>query len=411
MWGLEGLWPELFLVGAALLAPRRGVLTAGLLLYLAGVAWQQERLFLLYAIEGQSVAGIGFFVGATLFALWWAPLPREAVWALFVQLASYGLLLRSRHLGFSWALMESAALSGYFFVIAACEKAPSRWEAALRYFFWSVVGSALILMSLGVRLLTGASLSYPLMGRTVLGDLLLSWGWAIKVGFLPWQGWLMGLYRTLPLGWGVWYALVPKGALLLNFLALLPAGGSSGVSPGFLYGLGALSLIGAYALAWRALSLTDQLFWGSFAQAAYMALAMTPGGQASGWQFWLVYGVASLLTFWYAERPWRGRVGDAVGLLLIANLAALPPVLGFWVKVALFWVGFTHFSGGLRVLLIGAAALATIGGFALYGKVLWQIWQKPAYALPVGRRIGYAGGAVGLLVLGLLGLKALEGLG
>lgn len=411
MWGLEGLWPELFLAAAALLAPRRWAQSLGLFLYLVGVACQQERVSLLYAIEGRSVAGIAFFVGVTLFVLWWAPLRREAGWALFLQLASYGLLLRSRHLAFSWALMEAAALSGYFFVIAASEKASSRWEAALRYFFWSVVGSALILMSLAVRLMAKQSLTYPLASGGMLGDLLLSWGWTIKVGFLPWHGWLMGLYRTLPLGWGVWYSLVPKGALLLNFLALLPGGGSSwGIFPGFLYGLGALSLLGAYALAWRATSLTEQLFWGSFAQAGYMVLAMVAGGQVSGWQFWLVYGPASLLSFWYVERPWRGRVGDAVGLLLLANMAALPPVLGFWVKMALFWEGLQHFTGAVRVLLVGAAVLATIGGFAVYGKVLWGVWQRTTPSLSAGRRIGYWVGAAGLFVSGLLGLQILEGL-
>ncbi|GIV24482.1 MAG: hypothetical protein KatS3mg026_0174 [Bacteroidia bacterium] len=411
MWGLEGLWPELFLAGAALLAPRRWALSTGLLLYLGGVAWQQERLFLLYAIDERSVAGIAFFVGVTLFTLAWAPLRREAVWALLLQLASYGLLLRSRHLAFSWALMEAAALSGYFFVIAASEKTPSRWEAALRYFFWSVIGSALILMSLAVRLMAKQPLLYPLSSGSMLSDLLLSWGWAIKAGFLPWHGWLMGLYRTLPLGWGVWYSLVPKGALLLNFLAVLPSDSSSGIFPGFLYGLGALSLVGAYALAWRAPRLTEQLFWGSFAQAGYMVLAMVGGGQASGWQFWLVYGPASLVSFWYVERPWRGRMGNAVGLLLLANLAALPPVLGFWVKMALFWEGLQHLAGWARILLIGAAALATIGGFAVYGKVLWQIWHTASPPPPARRRVGYAIGAIGLFGLGLLGLKALESLG
>jgi NADH:ubiquinone oxidoreductase subunit 2 (subunit N) len=300
--------------------------------------------------------------------------------------------------------METAALAGYFLVISSCTEGQHKWSAALRYFLWSVTGSALILFAIAIRLVEGTNLTYPLTTGSPLADTLLAWGWSIKVGFLPWHFWLLGVYRALPVAWAAWFSVVPKGALLLNFLALLPPEGEA-LQGELFYLLATVSLVGAYAAAWAASTEIERLFWGSFAQAGYIALCAAPGAQAAGWDFWFVYGVASLLSFLYVEHPWTGRWGNAVGLLLLANLAALPPVLGFWVKVGLFWEGFRHLNEPFRSLLIGAAALATIGGFAVYGKLLWRLWQRSPSTPPWPRRLLYGAGALLLLGLGIGGLR------
>lgn len=407
MWGLDQLWPELFLLGGAALALwKRSSVPLFVLLYGLSVAAQPVTASRLFVLSPEAKFFLLLVAISTALAWLVHPLPLTAAWASLLQVGAYGLLVRSTHLAFTWGLMESAALAGYFFVIAASES-PQRWAAALRYFIWNVLGTGLLFLGLAVRLVEGHTLGgYPLAAGGPLADALLSWGWAVKVGFIPWHFWLIGVYRVLPLAWAAWYAVVPKGALLLNFLVLLPSLGE-GVQPGFLYVLAGVSLLGGYAAAWRAQGLPEMLFWASFSQVGYMGLILAPGAQENGWNFWLVYGAASFLSFLYVERPWQGRLGDAVGLLLLSNLAGLPPVLGFWVKLALFESAFRYLGVWVKVFLIGAALLATIAGFAVYGRLLWRLWQAPPTEVVLGRRLLYAFGAGALLVLGLGGLRGL----
>lgn len=224
MWGIEGLLPEAFLLAVGFFAPRRDVGSVALLLYAVATATQIERSYFFSAFPAEVWLLISLFAGATLLAWHWHALPGEGIRVIFWIVATYGLLIRSRHLAWSWGLLESAALGGYFFV-AIVGKEKEKWRAALRYFIWSVLGSALILLGIALRLAEGHSLIYPLASGSTLSWAFLSWGWAIKVAFLPWHGWMMGLYRTLPLAWGAWFSVVPKGALLLNFIYLLPEEG------------------------------------------------------------------------------------------------------------------------------------------------------------------------------------------
>lgn len=401
MWGVEWLWPELLLVGAGLSHRWRWLPPVFILGYGVAAFGQREIATALFYTSEIAVEMLSAF--AALTALVWIlhPLKGAAAWALLLQLGSYGLLLRSSHLAFTWTLMESAAIGGYFFVVGAHVK-PDRWETVIRYLTWSVTASALVFLGIAFRLAAEKPITYPLSSGGYFSDMLLLTGWSIKIGFLPWHFWLISLYRSLPVVWGGWFAAVPKGALLLNLLSALKA---EGLHLEVVYALGAVSLLGAYALAWKAAERTEMIFWGSFAQSAYLTLAMTEKGAFAGWKFWLVYSVATLSALLYAQRPWRGQVGSAVGLLILANLAALPPVLGFWVKLQLFWAGIEYLPLPFRWLLIGTALIGTIGGFAVYGKVLWYSWENPEKAAPNAFcKILYLSSGLALMALGLRGL-------
>ncbi|MCS7296996.1 MAG: hypothetical protein NZ611_02105, partial [Bacteroidia bacterium] len=378
MWGVEQLWPETFLIAAGLVQRWRWGLIAFLILYGFGVWWQRESTSALLAFDTKACQLNLTFVGLTAFMWWVSPLSQASGWAVLLQLGSYGLLLRSVNLAFSWALMESGAIGGYF-LVANAGASPERWGTAIRYLTWSVIGSALVLLSIAVRLVEHHSLFYPLESGGEWADHLFSIGWALKVGFIPWHFWMMSLYRTLPVAWGGWFSIVPKGALLLNLLSSLKEGG---LKLDLWYGHAILSMLGAYALGWRAQDLTEMIFWGSFAQGAYTALAATAGGKEAGWDFWQVYSIGGPLALLYASVPWQSREGRSIGLLLLANLAAVPPILGFWVKLQLFWVSVAFLSEGERWVLIGAALFATIGGFAVYGKLLWRLWHQEAVEEP-----------------------------
>ena len=381
MWGLERLWLEGLLWGA------------GITLSL----WERGRAYIIPLLLSVYGAGLLYEVGtasALIETSWWAgrlglifslltaaswiayPPSREGALALLIQLGAYTLLLRSAHLTMTWALLETAAIAGYFVALTLSRK-ENPWGTALTYFTWNVVGSALILMAIALRLAEGKGLSYPLASAGWLSDGLLGWGWAIKVGFLPWQGWLLRLYEALPPVWAGWFSAVPKGALLSSLLFMLPDTGEGGLQLGVFYLLSAGTLIGAYSIAWRQASVLRILFWGSLGQGAFLSLVLVPGAQVAGWYFWMVYAVGTWVSFVYAERPWLSSWGRAVGLLLLANLAALPPVLGFWVKVALFERGFQLLTGPWRAILLGSGAFALIGGLLSYGKALYILWESP----------------------------------
>ncbi|MEN2993374.1 MAG: proton-conducting transporter membrane subunit [Bacteroidia bacterium] len=403
MWGLEVLWPELILVFVGLVQRWRLLSLLGLAGYALAVFTMQELLTPLIYNARRAVEMIGLFGCLSLLAWGVAPPSRPAGWAILLQLGSYGLLLRSSHLAFSWAALETGALAGYF-LVAAQSVQPDRWQAALRYLIWNMIGSALILLGIAVRYAYGLGSEVPLQHSETFSELLLGWGWAIKSGFIPWHFWLIGVYRALPVVWAGWFATVPKGALLLAFLNLFPSAGQ-GLAVGTFYFLAVISLLSGYALAWPRESPLEKLFWASLAQAPYLALAAYPRGTEAGWAFWAVYGIATFLSFLYVEQPWRGLNGHAIGLLLLANLAGLPPVLGFWVKLQLFWAGLQHTASAYRGLLIGAAALATVGGIAVYGRILWELWQAPPTpAPPLWRKLLYLSGSFGLFGFGVLGL-------
>jgi len=407
MWGLERLWPEGLLWGV------------GMTLAL----WERGRAYAIPLLFGAYGAGLLYEVGAGSALLeisWWAgrlglifslltaaawtayPPSREGALAVLLQLGAYALLLRSTHLTMTWALLETAAIAGYFVVITLSRQG-NPWGTAIIYFAWNVIGSALILMAIALRLAEGKGLSYPLSSAGWLSDGLLGWGWAIKVGLLPWQAWLLRLYEALPPVWAGWFSAIPKGALLSNFLFMLPDSGEGGPQMGVFYFLSAGTLIGSYSIAWRQASPLRILFWGSLGQGAFLSLVLVPGAQVAGWYFWMVYAVGTWVSFVYAERPWLSDWGKAVGLLLLANLAALPPIVGFWVKVALFERGFQLLSGLWRYILLGSGAFALIGGLLSYGKALWLLWESPDAFSPPSRpyRALYLLAALAFLVLGI----------
>jgi len=381
MWGIERLWLEGLLWATAVplslwdKARRYGIpflLSAygvGLLLNTGGGSFLLENTWW----AGQ----LGLIFSVLTAATWVGHVPsREAALAILIQFGAYLLLLRSNHLAMSWALLETAAISGYFLALTLSRE-QNPWATVLLYFTWNVLASALLLMGIALRLLAGQKLSYPLASAGWLSDSLLLWGWAIKVGFIPWQGWLLRLYQALPPLWAGWFSAVPKGALLSNLLFMIPdTGGDSGLQGALFYALAATTLVGSYSLAWTQKTVLEILFWGSLGQGAFLALVMTPGAQVAGWYFWMVYAVGTWVGFAYGARPWLSSWGKGVGLLILANLAALPPVIGFWVKLALFERGFQLLVGPWRYVLLVSGAFALIGGLLSYGKALWLLWKS-----------------------------------
>lgn len=398
MWGVEHLWPESILLLAALGSRWRLLPPVFLTLYGAAFFILRESQTYLFHFSTYACWIMLLFSAITATAWIIAPVRGAAVVALLLQFGSYSFLLRSANLAFTWVSLESAALAGYFFIAHQAE-ASQRWRVAIRYFGWSVLGSAFILLGIALRLSGGMALHYPLSSESYLSDTLLALGWAIKAGFIPWHFWLMGIYRSLPAAWGAWFSVVPKGALLLNFIT-----GASALRLDLFYGLAGVSLLGSYALAWRAERLPEMVFWGSFGQGAFVALSALPGQETAVWEFWAMYGVVGFVGLLYAEMPWQTPMGKAVGLLLLANLAGLPPVWGFWVKVQLLWAGVNSLSTLGRVFLMGSAAVAMVGGFAVYGKLLWRIWNEPASLPPsLLRRALYFFPAVVFLGIGVGG--------
>ena len=407
MWGIERLWLEGLLWATAMplsLWDKARHYGIPLLICGYGLGLLMDTGSGSFLLENTWWAGqLGLIFSLLTAASWVGHAPsREAALAILIQFGAYLLLLRSGHLAMSWALLETAAISGYFLALTlSTEQNP--WATALTYFIWNVLASALLLMGIALRLLAGQKLSYPLASGGWLSDGLLLWGWAIKAGFIPWQNWLLRLYRALPPLWAGWFSAVPKGALLSNLLFMLPDTGVSTLKGFLFYALAATTLIGSYSVAWTRETVLEILFWGSLGQGAFLALVLVPGAQVAGWYFWMVYAVGTWVGFAYGARPWLSGWGKVVGLLILANLAALPPVMGFWVKIALFERAFQLLVGPWRYALLGSGAFALIGGLLSYGKVLWLLWntQPASDSSSILWRGLYLATAILLLLLGI----------
>jgi formate hydrogenlyase subunit 3/multisubunit Na+/H+ antiporter MnhD subunit len=183
MWGLERLWLEGLLWGAGITLSlwergRAYIIPLLLSVYGAGLLYEVGTASVL--IETSWWAGrLGLIFSLLTAASWIAyPPSREGALALLIQLGAYTLLLRSAHLTMTWALLETAAIAGYFVALTLSRK-ENPWGTALTYFTWNVVGSALILMAIALRLAEGEGTLLSLS----LGRLAIGWPTELGLGY------------------------------------------------------------------------------------------------------------------------------------------------------------------------------------------------------------------------------------
>ncbi|MCB9535370.1 MAG: Na+/H+ antiporter subunit D [Myxococcales bacterium] len=316
------------------------------------------------------------------------------------------------------------------FVLLALEGRPPQLEGAVKYVVLNLMSSAFFLTALGVLYGKFGTLDLAHLATVVeggndravaLASALFLVAFGVKAGLFPLFFWLPAAYHTpTPTVSALFAGLLTKVgvyALLRVFTLVFPPG--TGFAHALLLGLGTVTMVVGVLGAASSTSLRRVLSFHVISQIGYMVLAValqTPLALAAA-IFYLLHHILVKTNLFLvggliAEASGGERLSGLGGLLqrwpLLAlvfavpalSLAGLPPLSGFFAKLAVLRAAFDASAW------VPAAMVLLVGLFTLYSMVkLWQaaFWQPappsaPTPARPAGRRLLPAVGLASLTV-------------
>ncbi len=295
-----------------------------------------------------------------------------AVYYSLILLATIGMVLvaYSTDLVMLFVAWELMSLPTYI-LVGFIKKNPSSNEAALKYFLFGALSSAIIIY--------GISISYGLTGSTNIGEVIQGYstldpsllplallsvgmfiaGFGFKMGLVPFHQWLPDTYEGAPPPIA---ALLAAGTKKVGFAAAIRVIvlGMVVLNLDWTLALGILAVmtmtIGNIAAIMQK-NLTRMLAYSSIAHAGYIliGLAVAPysslGLQGSlyhilnhavmkGMAFIAIAGIVTTLAVTNLDKlQGLGRRMPITALALVISLFALagvPPLAGFWSKLMLF---------------------------------------------------------------------------
>jgi len=295
-----------------------------------------------------------------------------AVYYSLILLATIGMVLvaYSTDLVMLFVAWELMSLPTYI-LVGFIKKNPSSNEAALKYFLFGALSSAIIVY--------GISISYGLTGSTNIGEVIQGYstldpsllplallsvgmfiaGFGFKMGLVPFHQWLPDTYEGAPPPIA---ALLAAGTKKVGFAAAIRiiVLGMVVLNLDWTLALGVLAVmtmtIGNIAAIMQK-NLTRMLAYSSIAHAGYIliGLAVAPysslGLQGSlyhilnhavmkGMAFIAIAGIVTTLAVTHLDKlQGLGRRMPITALALVISLLALagvPPLSGFWSKLMLF---------------------------------------------------------------------------
>ena len=295
-----------------------------------------------------------------------------AVYYSLILLATIGMVLvaYSTDLVMLFVAWELMSLPTYI-LVGFIKKNPSSNEAALKYFLFGALSSAIIVY--------GISISYGLTGSTNIGEVIQGYstldpsllplallsvgmfiaGFGFKMGLVPFHQWLPDTYEGAPPPIA---ALLAAGTKKVGFAAAIRVIvlGMVVLNLDWTLALGILAVmtmtIGNIAAIMQK-NLTRMLAYSSIAHAGYIliGLAVAPysslGLQGSlyhilnhavmkGMAFIAIAGIVTTLAVTNLDKlQGLGRRMPITALALVISLFALagvPPLAGFWSKLMLF---------------------------------------------------------------------------
>ncbi|MBV9119550.1 MAG: hypothetical protein JOZ39_02495 [Chloroflexi bacterium] len=245
---------------------------------------------------------------------------------------------------------ETLALSSALLVVLGRGDAAA--EAAFKYFVLGAVSLAALIYGLALIYLSTGSLAFPTPSNislmTVSGVVLMTLGFAFELALVPLHWGALDVYTAAtPAAAGGIMALSKLGAVVA-LVRLAPAGGST-----FTF---VLAMIGLLSVVWATFAALGQrevrrlLAYSAVAHAGFLAMAIGSGtsGRQAAIFYVIVYGSTALLVFAALsglgpeplaldELPARLGVQRSLALCLgLMSLAGIPPLPGFWAKLALF---------------------------------------------------------------------------
>jgi len=295
-----------------------------------------------------------------------------AVYYSLILLASIGMVLIAYSTDLVMLLVAWELMSIPTYVLAGfMKKDPSSNEAALKYFLFGALSSAIIIYAISIAYgLTGSTniaevisgfskLGSDMMPLALLAVGMFIAGFGFKMGLVPFHMWLPDAYEGAP---PTISALLAAGTKKAGFAAALRVivMGTAALNMEWTFALGLIAImtmtVGNLAAIMQK-NLTRMLAYSSIGQAGYIliGLSIAPfsqiGIQASlfhilnhavmkGVAFIAAAGIITTLAVSHLDKI-RGlgkrmpitSIGLAVSLLA---LAGVPPLNGFWSKLMLF---------------------------------------------------------------------------
>lgn len=263
--------------------------------------------------------------------------------------------------------LQSLAL----YVLAAFYRNSARSaEAGIKYFVLGALSSGLLLF--GVSLIYGftGSIDFDVIGQTltaetalnspgvVFGLVLLLAGMAFKISAAPFHMWTPDVYQGAPSSVTAFFAMVPKVAAMGLLMRLLfePFSGMSEQWVQIIYFLSLFSMVVGSFAALVQEDIKRLLAYSSIGNMGYALIglvAATPQGAGAVVLYMLIYmimtaGVFSVVLSMRRQGVAVTKIKDLAGMsqyapglayamfLLMFSMAGIPPLAGFFGKLAVF---------------------------------------------------------------------------
>ncbi|MBD9368812.1 NADH-quinone oxidoreductase subunit NuoN [Xanthomonas sp. XNM01] len=326
--------------------------------------------------------------------------------------------------------LELLALCSYALVASNRDNGLAT-EAAMKYIVLGSLASGLLLY--GMSLVYGATGTLQLDGihaavagsqeRTLLltGTVFMVAGVAFKLGAAPFHMWLPDVYQGAPAPVALFVSSAPKLAAFGMAWRLLDVGVGPLVDEWkwLLAGLAALSLVIGNLMAIAQANLKRMLAYSTVSHIGFLLMGLA-GGNEQGYSaalfYAIFYAVMSAAAFGAiialsrqgfeaehiddfkglnARNPWMAFLV----LCIMASLAGVPPLLGFWTKLAVLSAAV---QGGMLWLALLGVICAVIGAFYYLRVIKVMYFDEPVGAAPPAHNDRILGVVLGVNALALL---------
>lgn len=328
--------------------------------------------------------------------------------------------------------LELLALCSYALVAVDRDNGKAT-EAAMKYIVLGSLASGLLLY--GMSLVYGATGTLQLGAinaamaqsdeRVLLltGVVFMVAGVAFKLGAAPFHMWLPDVYQGASAPVALFVSTAPKLAAFGMAWRLL----EMGVGPlapewkWLLAGLSAVSLVVGNLMAVAQSNIKRMLAYSTVSHIGFLLMGLAGGderGYAAALFYAIAYALMSAAAFGAiialsrqgfeaeniddfkglnARNPWMA----GLVLLVMASLAGVPPLLGFWTKVAVLGAAV---QGGMLWLALLGVVCAVIGAFYYLRVIKVMYFDEPVGAPLAASNDRVLGVVLGVNSLGLLAL-------
>ncbi len=338
------------------------------------------------------------------------PLRGEFVTLLLFSLLGMMVMISAASFLTLFVGLELMSLCLYALVALNRDSALST-EAAMKYFVLGALSSGLLLY--GMSMIYGATGTlniYEVAGHAgrlaanatdrtflVFGLVFLVAGLAFKVGVVPFHMWIPDVYQGAPTAVTLIVGAAPKVAAFAMAMRLL-VNGLPDLARDWQQMLALLALLSMALGNITAIAQTNlkrMLAYSTISHVGFLFMGLanaTPAGYAAAMLYAICYAMMSAGAFaciillsrdgyeaenisdfrgLFRTHPWHA----AMVLLLMASLAGLPPLFGFWAKLAVLQAAI---EGGMLWLAIAGVVFAVIGSFYYLRVIKVMFFDAPA---------------------------------